>query len=341
MKEFISVEGLAKECYENAEEHYSNGEYVDALRQITRIDDSYLEYSKVEKADNYPIEKDRIIKQITKLGNTPFSVNNIKLDIDENIFISIKELNEIRRQLVNKLIDIRMNTKKEVIINEVSFEKQNIKKDIGITTKVENENQLLEILNSNVKRIYVNDYNLYSKYKNNEKIYYYSKRNSYHPKEEEKTLVSEYYNFNSNNYIIGNYTLNVFNIYTAYYLNKMNIDTITLSVELTEEELEEFIINYKNKFKDLPSLEVLVYGRVENMIIKGNILELNENDKSYNLIDNRNRIFKVYYDGVNTHVLNYEKINIFDNEIIKNNVNLRFDFYDETPSEIKNIVNNY
>ena len=134
---------------------------------------------------------------------------------------------------------------------------------------------------------------------------------------------------------------NVFNIYTAYYLNKMNIDTITLSVELTEEELEEFIINYKNKFKDLPSLEVLVYGRVENMIIKGNILELNENDKSYNLIDNRNRIFKVYYDGVNTHVLNYEKINIFDNEIIKNNVNLRFDFYEETPSEIKNIVNNY
>ena len=47
-------------------------------------------------------------------------------------------------------------------------------------------------------------------------------------KEAEKTLVSEYYNFNSNNDIIGNYTLNVFNIYTAYYLIKMNINTMII-----------------------------------------------------------------------------------------------------------------
>lgn len=55
----------------------------------------------------------------------------------------------------------------------------------------------------------------------------------------ERSLVSEYFDF-SNLDVILNYSLNVTNIYTAYYLNKMNIKSITLSPELNELEIEDF-----------------------------------------------------------------------------------------------------
>ena len=47
------------------------------------------------------------IEQLTKLGSTPFTPNQILVDIDSNIFINIKELNELRRQAVEKLINIK------------------------------------------------------------------------------------------------------------------------------------------------------------------------------------------------------------------------------------------
>ncbi len=49
MKEFIVAQGQGKECYENAEAYLTKNEYVDALKQIAKIDSSYLEYSKVEQ----------------------------------------------------------------------------------------------------------------------------------------------------------------------------------------------------------------------------------------------------------------------------------------------------
>ena len=40
--------------------------------------------------------------------------------------------------------------------------------------------------------------------------------------------------------LIGNYTLNVTNIYTAYYLKKLGLNNICLSVELNEYEIDRF-----------------------------------------------------------------------------------------------------
>ena len=80
-----------------------------------------LKGSNVEKSINAPITKDRIKEQLQKLGNTPFSCQNITIEADDEIFISIKELNDIRRNLVEELVSIRTNTEKEIIKKEVSF----------------------------------------------------------------------------------------------------------------------------------------------------------------------------------------------------------------------------
>ena len=107
-----------------------------------------------------------------------------------------------------------------------------------------------------------------------------------------------------------------------------------LSVELSEDELIEFINLYNEKFGK-SNFDILVHGRLENMIIKGNILNIEFGYSNYSLIDFKDREFPVYYDGVNTHILNYETKNI--RRI--NNCILRYDFYNEDSSKIKKIVN--
>ena len=75
------------------------------------------------------------------------------------------------------------------------------------------------------------------------------------------------------------------------------------------------------------------------MIIKGNILNIIANDYSYSLVDNENREFPVYYDGTCTHILNYKGIELKNKKILKDYVVLRYDFYKESPDELKNLLN--
>ena len=302
--------------------------------EISDGDNNVIEYGNViEKSINAPITEENIIKQFNKLGDTPFICNSFNIDMDNNIFISLKELNEIRRVLCNKLINIRENKKVEFIEKDVLFEKNNnIDSNINRTCVVYNEDQLNTCINL-FDRVYVVDKELYDKYKDNSNIYYYVPRCVFDINNnlKGKNLVSDY-NYYDN--CIGNYTLNVTNIYTAYYLNKIGISSICLSVELNEDEINSFVDLYKEKFGN-NKFEVLIYGKVENMIIKGNILDIDKSMNTYELEDFKQRRFPVFYDGVNTHILNYETKNI--RRI--NNCILRYDFYNEDSSKIKKIVN--
>ena len=51
-----------------------------------------------EEAKNRPLDKETIIKQITKTSSTPYQFKNIKIDLDDNMFLpKISILNELRR----------------------------------------------------------------------------------------------------------------------------------------------------------------------------------------------------------------------------------------------------
>ena len=72
------------------------------------------------------------------------------------------------------------------------------------------------------------------------------------------------------------------------------------------------------------------------MLIKGNILDL-ALEKDYILKDFNNREFPVYYDGKNTHILNYEN-SFINSSLLNNKCNLRYNFYNEDALEVKNIL---
>ena len=290
----------------------------------------------VQKAINSSMSNDDIKRQLSKLGNTPFICDDFSINCDDNIFIFVRELNEIRRSLSDKLIDIRQNNVSDILEKEVSFDKENFDVSNYNCFVVRNKNQLEKCLSFHNSRIYVVDRDLYEEYKHNSNIYYYVPREKFDIKNSvvDKTLVSDYSKYDSD--VIGNYTLNVFNIYTAYYLKKIGINRVCLSVELNEEELLEFINLYNDKFGSY-EFDILVYGRVENMIIKGNILNIESGYNNYNLIDFKERKFPVYYDGVNTHILNYEN-KVIDISKFTGLCNLRYDLYDEDINNIEMIV---
>ena len=292
----------------------------------------------VEEAKTYPTTKESIIEKITKLGNTPFIQNNIDIDMDNDIFIQIKQLNDIKRELIEKLTISLENNNIDFIEKEPNFIKENNTNNYPkISCSIYNESQLLECLDNNVDRIYVRDNDLYKKYSNYDNVYLYADRCNYnYDNYSGKILISDYYKFNGDT--VGNYTLNVTNSYTAYYLKKLVLKNIPISCELNENEIIQLINNYEKRFGN-DYFEVLSYGRVENMIIKGNILNIKDNNYDYKIQDFKNREFPVYYDGTKTHILNYDNKNI--NKLLKSNIMYRLDFYGENREEIKKIVSKY
>ena len=299
---------------------------------------------KIQKSINAPISKERIIQQLEKLGETPFLCTSIEVNCDEEIFISIKELNDLRRKLVEELIKVRSNKKVEYKVEKVTFSQVSSNKEKCLTASVFTEEQLVTCLNLNLKRIYVENKEIYEKYKHNKNVFYKLPRCNRNPlsTKNENLLVSDCFDFSKNNSkVIGDYPLNITNIYTLYYLQKLNPESLTLSVELTENEIINLISKYKNTFHKEPNIEIVGYGRVENMLIKGNILLLEKNKYYNKIIDHKKRKFPIFYDGINTHILNYKNV-ILDNEaFFKKCSTIRLIFFDEDEDEVKKIVNRY
>ena len=57
----------------------------------------------VQYAQNQPLTEERVRVQMEKLGNTPFDWERLDIQMDENIFIPMKTLNETRRQALEVL----------------------------------------------------------------------------------------------------------------------------------------------------------------------------------------------------------------------------------------------
>ena len=156
-----------------------------------------------------------------------------------------------------------------------------------------------------------------------------------------RNLIRDYFKFFDYDRLVGDYTLNVYNIYTAYYLYRLGLKKITLSVELSVSEIHDFIHRFQVVFGIKPNVEVISYGLVCDMIIKGNILGLKEDDFSYYLEDLRGRRFPVFYHGDKSYILNYQSFLPDEFSSLKDVVSFRYQFFLETKDDIQDIVKKY
>ena len=134
-----------------------------------------------------------------------------------------------------------------------------------------------------------------------------------------------------NKEIVTNYSFNTANSKTIKLLEKYHVKKITLSIEVTLEEL---------KFMNLEShpVEVIIYGKIVNMFLKSHPLI---KDNNFKLINSNHKFDSRVDSNEHVSIFNYEPINLIDkvDEYQKLGIKyFRLDFLDESSEDIKNIL---
>jgi U32 family peptidase len=62
-------------------------------------------------AEKQPLTTEKLISQLGRLGNTPFSLGNLTNSIDGNLMLPVSALNHLRREIVTKLTELRSQPK--------------------------------------------------------------------------------------------------------------------------------------------------------------------------------------------------------------------------------------
>lgn len=294
----------------------------------------------VQQSITSPVSDVRIRMQLEKLGGTPFVSQSTVVEADTNIFISLREINELRRNLVQQLMLLRMKPKYDAVISPIEFAKLSLDSDSSNSSFVYTQEQLEACLKMNVSRIYVSDITLFKNNQMHNNVFYVLPRTLLNIQSELKSrsLVREICDVSNYDEVIGDYTLNIYNIYTAYYLYQLGFSKLTLSVELSNSEIIEFVNRFVQTFGCYPNIEIVSFGLIEDMIIKDNILNLKENNYHYSLRDLRNRKFPVYYKNNRTIILNYESKNLSEFLELQKIASLRYHFFLETRDEVINIL---
>ncbi len=69
----------------------------------------------LEEAVKRPLSREYLVQQLDRLGNTPFALNKVELDLQGNLIVPVKEINEARRQAVEGVISTRQETNRPTI----------------------------------------------------------------------------------------------------------------------------------------------------------------------------------------------------------------------------------
>ena len=244
-----------------------------------------------------PISVERVVKQISKTTNTPFSFENITVLLDDGLYVpSISTLNELRRTALEKveqeilsrakrtLLDLSRKSKESITYTpnvknpEISVLFRQLDLDFDYTKldkeKITNIYVSLELFiskkYSKVISYFSDNYNLYiyvpsiikTNYKNIALSTIEQAVMIYNIK---GFIVSNIGDFEllkkySKDYeFIGNYTLNVFNNNTMEEYRKLGLSRITLSRELNQELIKEMLANANL------NTEMIVYGNLPLM----------------------------------------------------------------------------
>lgn len=269
---------------------------------------------KVETPIKRGTSDDEIKGKLSKLGNTPFACNDIVIDIDRDVFVNMKDINNVRRVLCDRLIDKRTLVKRSALMGDYSLSCEREENyDMEVSLLARNSEQIRAGIAANVDRIYV-DSDLYDDYRDNDRVYLRLERvNSDYDYDSKNILATEMgaiYMYGDGSYnLISDYFLNIVNNYGIKFLLDRGVKRVTLSPEVNYDYLDDYILD---------KVELIIYGTIENMITKScPIRELGicpcRKDDIYYLEDiNKNR-YRVLHKNCLTHIMHYKKINFLDN----------------------------
>ncbi len=268
---------------------------------------NYSEYI-VDKAMKNPTSYDDIKDHVFRTGNTIYNINIFDLDYDDNIFIPIKTLNDLRRDSLEKLEELRIDKPKII-------EKQQYNIDLP------------DFEHTEWKILYLSTYEDYhismgSHY--NEVIIPYNKSYDDYWIRYNIPRVQEYISERKGNVYVSDlgsvykfklkdmassYFMNVTNAYSVALLHSLGVRRVALSIEMNDYQIKTLINNYEETFGKHPNVEVVVDTLPESMIIKYDLFNGKYDSKNdYYLKDKFGNKFKVIRRDNFTVIFNHERL---------------------------------
>ena len=229
----------------------------------------------IEESKSHPTTEEEVLEKMNKLSDTVYTFDNIRVDIDSDVFIPFKKLNDIRHKLFKELDKARLY-EKEFIKEKYSIELNDYPQEELKSVLVNSEN------NDNYDIVYSE--NIKDKiYKIPKVIFDYSKFDS-----DKEYLVGEIGAFNRLKKISCDYSFNVVNSYTVALLHSLGANRITLSLELTPKQIEN------------------ISGYREVMTLKTNLNKLYKDENLY-LVDRFNNRYRIRERDNITYIYEHKK----------------------------------
>lgn len=266
------------------------------------------------RAINKETSFDVIKKQLSKLGNTVYKARSITLNLDDNLFINIKDINEIRRRAISKLNEKRLYkidfVEKDYTIGVPDF--PSIKQTAVLVNK-ENES-----LKNKYDLIYTED----EKTKDEDSIIVLPRITNEHPFIKNTVMIGDFGGLLKYDNFQTNVSFNVVNSYSVAFLHSLGAKLVTLSYELSLSQIKNMIEIYKKRYNKNPNTSLIINSYPECFVSKFN-LNKKYNVKSGYLKDSYGNFLKVKTKGDIMVVYHFKKVNLYDiKEVFETGVNL-------------------
>lgn len=284
---------------------------------------------------NNPMTKEKIEEKLAKTNDTAFRIVEFKADIDK-IFAPVKVINEVRRQAIEKLTELRANDKKEVIVVEPKQVKLEAYSDNRTIVEVNNEAQYLKLKDNSHLRLISHNLELAKTYN----LEYLSSVVNPDSKYYDGKIVASEFACLDKDYDLTNYTLNVANSYSVEFLMTLNAKQIILSSELNDMNIKRIVEEFEKRHGFKANIYKLRYGKRDLMYIKQPFISkdlISNLDLShhYSLVDMKDRHFDIVIDEAGlTHILENEVLETESSDSCANFIRL----YDEEASNLKALI---
>lgn len=343
----------------------------------TNISVEVLSENKIEKAMKTATTKERIIEQLEKTGNSVFQIENIDIDMNEELYIPISMINELRRNAIeelekkikeifirkpsnlnNKYLNLISKSEETRTVKNVTVFFRNINLDIEYDKLKDIDNvyihvkEFLKDENTKIIDLMVEKFNVYVYLPNITKGNYIKlfEKNLKNILEKniDGVVISNISQLNilkengvdiSKLKIIANYTMNCINNVTIRELEKLNIYKVIMSPEFSKDVINNMSGNVER--------ELIVYGRTLLMTSEycpiGTYIKCEGTCQKgkYILKDRLGYEFPIYTDRINCNSLLYNsKITSLSYKGI-NVDSICIDILDESFEQIQDIVNVY
>lgn len=307
-----------------------------------------------QAAQNRPTDSAMIEKQLSKLGDTPYSFGMLKTEIDEGLIVPASALNALRRDAVEKMNELRISTKRrpqrfeEINLN---FPKLLNIKHKAFRAKLYKAEQLSGVPDSFEIAFLPLDIILSAKPQSAVKLgaalpRFVTDENTLSEKLEKlkalginDVLCTNYAHIRlcRDDFVMhGDFGLNVTNSLTLKKYAEMGLLDATASFEMK--------LNQINSLGDMLPYGMIGYGRLPLMLTRNcPIRQAVGGCKNCTggLTDRTGRFFPVKCDGVSAEVLNSDVLVMSDrlNEVNCNFVTLVFT--DESPERVRQVCDFY